>query len=516
MNDRASWALEAFVYCLAGAVIVTIGAANLFSPFGPDQAVVFHGAKLLDQGAIYYVDYWDNKQPGLYILYMLAGRAFGFSEFGIHLLELLWMLAFAALLMWTLRSAFRLPWLSAVVPVATIGVYYGLAGESELTQLEFLVSFPLFAQVACLLWAQRHPKALPVLYFASGLFAGVAVLFKLMLAPLCVGLWLVALIYLLRARDEGVVALAFRAVLPAALGVVLALGAVVLLYAQWGHLDELIWTAFVYPPQALASAPLASKSRLVTAAAFFMSGFAPWAVFALLAAVSWIWQRRDLPGALMLTWLVIGTGLFVIQRVSWWQYHTLVVLFPAGVLAVMGIDRLSEWLGGESGAGATRRAVLAGLLALTATAALADPLVRKAQPLLSDVVITKKTVRFYQSRPRVSEHYGLMRRGVRFLLSPDALPGPIYAFGNAMVYEFSGRASAHRTAGSSWKFYLPEQIDDILASLDRQRAAYVFVDRLDQKLFRLRPKVGAYLERQYIHDHTDASGTWFRRRASTD
>jgi hypothetical protein len=507
---------EACAYCLASAVVVVIGAANLYLPFGPDQALIFHGAKLLDEGAVYYVDYWDNKQPGLYWFYLVAGRAFGFSEFGIHMLELLWMLAFAVVLMTMLRGAFRRPWLSAFAPVATIGVYYGLARENELTQLEFLVSFPLFALVLCLIASHRRPKAMLAFYFASGLLAGVAVLFKLLLAPLCVGLWLFALVWHYRTHGSSIAELALRAVLPAALGVALVLGSIVLLYARLGHLDDLLWTAFVYPPQALAFSPPASKTRLITAAAFFLSGFAPWVGFALFASALWLWRRKDLLSALMLTWCVVGVALFLVQQVSWWHYHTLLVLFPAGILAVLGIDRLCDWLVGAELGRAARRDVLAALLVLTATADLFDATVRKAQPLLSSVAVTGEGVRGYQFQARVSEHYGRIQRGVEFLLQPDALPGPIYAFGNAMVYEFSGRASAHRTGGSSWEFYLPEQIDDILASLDRLQAPYVFVDRLDHKLFRLRPKVTAYLNAHYVVHHTDESGTWLYRRDLTE
>jgi len=512
MNRRYAWVIEACVYGFALAVVVAMGMANLYLPFGRDQALYFYGAKVIDQGADYYVDFWDNKPPGLYYFYLLAGRSFGFSEFGVHMFELLWMLVFAVILMLTLRSAFQRPWMSAFVPVTTIAVYYAMAGEHELTQLEFIVSLPLFCLVLCLLAAHRHRKAMPHLYFISGLLAGVAVVFKLMLAPLCVGLWLIALAYQFRSCGVALTFLVVRGVLPAGLGVALVLGCVVLPFALRGHLDELIWTSFIYPPEALEYAPAASKSRLVTASAFFMSGIAPWALFAAAATVFWVRGERDLLSALMLVWFVIGIGLFIVQRFSWWQHHTFVMLFPAGLLAVIGIDRLVSWIGDEASMKASLRAVIAGLLALTATVGLSESLIAKAQPLLSTTVMLGRGVWGYQSLVRVSEHYGRLRRGVQFLLGADALPGPIYVFGNAMAYEFSGRAAAHPTVGSSWKFYLPGQIDDILQTLDREQTPYVLVDRTEVILFRLRPQIAAYLDDCYVLLHTDDSGMWFRRR----
>lgn len=513
MTGRGRWAAEASVYVAAMAVVAAMGLSNLYYPFGPDQAVLTYGAKQMSHGAIYYVDYWDNKQPGLYWFYLLAGRLFGFSESRVHLLELIWMLSFAAVLMATLRGAFRLRWLSAFVPAASIGVYYGIASESELTQLEFLVAFPLFVFVLCLAWAQRKPRLIPVLYFASGLLAGVTVVFKLLLAALCVAVWLVALFYLWRGLRLSIVTLLVRAVLPASAGVVLVLGAVVLLYVHWGHLDALLWTAFVYPPKALAIAPLASKSRLLTAAGFFLSGTAPWALFALFAVGAWLRNDRDLMGALMLAWIVAGTGLFLIQRFSWWHYHTLLILLPVGFMAVVGIDRLCAWLNAGDRLGLVRQTAVAAIFAVTASAGLAGHLYRKALPLMSEMVLMHRDARTYQTK--VGQEYRLMWKGTRFLRAPDALPGPVYAFGSAIVHAFTDRPSPHSIPGSAWAFLLPGQIDDILATLDRKQVPYIFIDRNDARLFRMRPRIAKYLQSKYTRLRRDDSGTWYVRRDLT-
>jgi hypothetical protein len=57
--------------------------ARLAYPFHGDQAMFILGARVLAEGGTLYVDYWDFKQPGIYLIYFLAGRLFGFNEIGI-------------------------------------------------------------------------------------------------------------------------------------------------------------------------------------------------------------------------------------------------------------------------------------------------------------------------------------------------------------------------------------------------------------------------------------------------
>ena len=91
-----------------------------------------------------YVDFWDNKMPGLFRFYFLAGELFGYTELGVHILELIWMSTFALVLMVALRRYYYFPWLSAVAPVAVISVYYVSSEPFLLTQLEILVALLIF------------------------------------------------------------------------------------------------------------------------------------------------------------------------------------------------------------------------------------------------------------------------------------------------------------------------------------------------------------------------------------
>jgi len=255
-------------------------------------------------------------------------------------------------------------------------------------------------------------------------------------------------------------------------------------------------------------------TRLATAGGFFISGVAPWALFALVAAGVWLRRDRDLPGALMLTWLVAGAGLFLVQRFSWWYYHTLLVLLPVGVLAVMGIDRLCAWLDADGRFGTRRATLVAAVFAFTASAGLTDDFIRKARPMLSEIVMQKNGVRFYQTE--VSREYRRLSATVRFLRSPDARPGPIYAFGHPMIHVFSGRPSPHHTLGWTWRWLIPQQIDEILRSLDHHQVPYVFLEAMRTDMSRQNPKIIAYLESRYVRHHRDESGIWYERRAETE
>lgn len=522
--------LEAGWYGFGFAVVLALGLVNLYYPFGADQAVFFYGAIEMDKGAALYVDYWDNKQPGLYAFYLLACRLFGFSEFGVHLLELIWMMAFAVVLMITLRPYLRAPWLSALAPAATIGVYYATAGEFELTQLEMIVAFPLYLSAWCALRALDltkdgpSAKVMVTLFFFSGFFAGTAALFKLLLAPIPVAFWLMASAFLLLERRAKLLNLAARLWLPVALGVALPLGAVVFWFWQAGTLQELLWTSFVYPPQALESSPPAPGTRLVTATAFLVKSTAPWLLFVAVALVTWLRTRgreRDGPLAAMMTaWLVLAGVLFLIQRFSWWQYHMMLLFAPCGVLAICGIDKLTAFFsrfitfGGAQRSGWRGIKVLpamacAALFSLPPTASLTNPFLIKANPLVSGAFIQRGGVQEYQWR--VSETYERLRKGSGFLTLPSARPGPIFVFGSAMVYQFTGRKSPHTTPGSAWEYYLPSQTREMLAGFDEQQVPYILVGKNDMKLFRLRPQIAAYLYKNYRVLKRDDSGIWYER-----
>lgn len=524
--------LEAGWYILGFAVFLALGAVNLVYPFGDDQAVLFFAANELDQGARLYVEYWGNKQPGLYFFYLWACRLFDFSELGVRLLELIWLSVFAIVLMVTLRSSLQARWLSALAPLATLGLYYATAQQDELTQLEILVALPLYLVAWSSLQAvvsEEKPggKAeaslagrMVLLFFFSGLCAAVATLFKLLLAPIAVAFWLIASFYLLRDGRTSLPGLIVRVWIPVAAGVILPFVAVVLWFWQIGALRELLWTAFFYPPEAYITAPGASKTRLVTASAFVLKNSAPWLLFVAVTTVLWFRKPASRLVTMMLIWGLLAIGLFLIQRFSWWPYHTLLLFTPLGILAVIGIDHVAHYvsrfldfsllLRQSRIAGYATPAMLSTLLvALPPTASLTGPFLTKAQILISETMISGFGVKTYQWKVDPRQKYLYMSG--RFLVEPTTRPGPIYSFGSALVYRNTGRRSAHRTAGFSWEFFVPSQIDEILEALEATETPYIFVEYGTSKLYERHPKVARYLRTQYRRMKKDDSGVWFER-----
>ena len=98
-SSRHSLRFDLSCYALALAVIVAVGALNIIYPFVADQVIALTAARTLDQGGVLYVDFWDNKMPGLFWFYRIAGELFGYDETGVHTLELIWMTAFAVIMM---------------------------------------------------------------------------------------------------------------------------------------------------------------------------------------------------------------------------------------------------------------------------------------------------------------------------------------------------------------------------------------------------------------------------------
>src|SRR5467141_2357293 len=99
------------------AAVLLIGLIHIAYPFDGDQALFTEGALKISRGAVLYRDFWDIKQPGIFVFYLLGGLIFGFNELGIHVFELIYLLILGGVLLVTIRGRIENRSLSALIPV---------------------------------------------------------------------------------------------------------------------------------------------------------------------------------------------------------------------------------------------------------------------------------------------------------------------------------------------------------------------------------------------------------------
>jgi hypothetical protein len=281
-------------------VVALLGVVHLPHPFGGDQALFLYGAERLSEGEVLYLDFWDNKQPGLYTFFLAGGTLFGFTEGGIHLLELLTLLLLAGIAAWSFRDWVATPWLTALIPIATVGAYYCAADAWCMTQLEILIGLPL---LVCLILVAR-PSASMWGWFFSGIAGGVAIWFKLILVPLPAAIWLTALFF--DARDAGFQnrRLLRERLAPLLAGLSFALGAVVLVAIIQGNLAALLWASFGYPLEVVGKLEPVPVHRLLQSGQWWVRHFGPWILLSIAAVMPLRQSLKERRTVLLLAWVM--------------------------------------------------------------------------------------------------------------------------------------------------------------------------------------------------------------------
>jgi hypothetical protein len=494
---------------IAGAaliVVVILGLTRLADPFHGDQSLFLQYGEALARGESLYVDRWDQKQPGVFIFYGLAATVFGASEIGVHLFELAYLLVFGVGLVLALRGWLRARWLAMLAPVVVIGTYYAVTGTWHLTQAEWLVTVPLFAGMwlAAAPWSTRSRRRIALA--GAGAAAGILVTFKLVLAPVILVGWALSLWTAdrpLTVRDV----IADR-VAPAAVGGAAVLGVVAAWLAATGSLPDAIWTAFVYPLVAAGELDGPPVTRLARSAAWFALVMAPWILLALAAGVRWRGRRIEWLTIQAIGWIVTGLIVIVIQRYSWWEYHFTLLFAPVALLALRGADGLIALTRGRRAVAASLgvallvvplaiggiRVALAGFAPLTILAVAGDP----------SAVLT------YQRAAR--EAYDEVWEDTRFLREPDARPGPVYVFGNALYVGLGERTQAIPIHGFSWELSVASQWATLADELAAAAPPYVFVDDDVAPLIAARsPATVRLLEDAYSVLRAGRDGDWYQR-----
>ena len=127
--------------------VLAMAAIHLPVPLTGDQGLYMYGAKELAAGKTLYLDFWDAKQPGVYLFYLLAGSLFGFTPIGLHVMETIWF-AMAAWCAYRLgKSASPDGLAPLVIPVLSAGTYFASVGAWHMSQPDGLMATPVVASI---------------------------------------------------------------------------------------------------------------------------------------------------------------------------------------------------------------------------------------------------------------------------------------------------------------------------------------------------------------------------------
>jgi hypothetical protein len=337
-----------------------------------------------------------------------------------------------------------------------------------------------------------------------------------MFLPIVLSFWLVFWLTLPRQSVSRNTFTLLRFGAPIFLGLQIPFIGALIYFARHEVLELALWTWFEYPIHLLREVP-PDVSQLKRGLKWFLVNFAPVMAFALVGISGSRARKRDFVTLNLMLWSVLGLVVILLQRLSWWPYHYMLLVVPLGLLATRGVDSL--WPHAQQilrPTGTWQSRVIFALTLILLFWPITSALVFKGVSIGRHGFALSKQQRFeYQAQ--VYPRYGRLSKEAAFLSEPTNLPGDIYVFGNTLYYYFSGRDPAIPLL--TWFRPLPEQWIQLLDALDESRPPYVFVGTYAFDEFRTTPRLLPYLEqtiprveKHYETFRTTKEGTWYMRR----
>jgi hypothetical protein len=499
--------------------ILIVGVARLPAPFTGDQALNMLMGRVVANGGAPYIDLWDLKHPGIFLFFAAGGAIFGFTEIGIHLFELLWMLALAVAVRLTAGMFLRSRVAAAMAPALTVGFYYAVAASVHLTQTEGIVGLPLLSSLVFAAAAVRRGSSRPVaLSFASGLSAGLVAMFKVPYVVLPMIFWAMALVESRRAQGVEIRQAMRRVALPAVGGLLIPVTATAAYLAQRGSLGVAWWTFVVYPRQAAAETPL-DLQLLREGTVWFARTFSLPLALAAVGVADRLRRGWDFLTLSLVAWIVIGALLIWAQVIGWWSYHYLLLLVPIGLLAAQGAETL---VAAARARGPVHRRAAATAVLLVLTLLSVSPL-RLAAHSVSEFArarplpLTPDAARGYQIQHDTAYAYGL--RTTSFLRASGSHPGPIYVFASPILYVLSDRPPAISML-ATWFDPTSEAWERMMKELMTAWPPYIYMaNGAIASLIAENPAISddarvlrSWLEHGYRELRPAAEGVWYLRR----
>ncbi len=472
-------------------LVAVFGVLTLWTPFSIDQALFAYGARTILADGVLYLDFWDIKQPGIFVFYALAGKIFGLHEVGVHLAELVWLLGAAAALGWLARRCLRHPAAVALAPLASLGVYFVFAAGEHRTQVEALVVLPLALALAASVGLADRPHSVGLGLLLGG-SAAIVGAFKLLYLAFPAAFFMIVAIALVRSQGERAGGLLIRIAAWSLLGLVVAWLPLVAYFVAHDALRELLWTSFGYPTETLQDVAAAPLARLQASSLWALGVYLGWLPLVSLGVVGIGRTRRWSVALGVALYLVLGCVLIFVQKTSWWEYHLVLLFPPLGLLAAIGLDSL---LTGLRRLGWQDRtiAVVTTLVLLPALGSVALASAERARIVAEARAVTTDAALAVRLDPEYLEIW----EGTRFLREAG-WPGSLYVFGDPRILWLSGRRQSIPVHGHGWE-HLPKRMWDRLPSeLLAAEPAYVFVTDYNWELLQRRaPELREALERLY-------------------
>jgi hypothetical protein len=500
----------------AFAAIATLAVLTIFLPYSGDQALFARGAREIAHGAVYYRDFWDIKQPGVFWWFTGAGAIAGYGSVAVHVVEAVYLLAFAVVVRIAVRGRQRHVVLEPLVPLVAVGFYYLTATAPDRTIPEILAAFPLFVSLYLAVLAVERPERAVTWLALSGAAGGITCLFKLVYAPIVAAFWIVALVVLHRraarpARDLGAagVAAIVAALLPLA-------GAAA--YFAVAHAGRITFdTTFVYPPQVSRTSTMHTTALARTLVKLTVEDYGVLIVLAGAGLVVRPWRRWNPFTVMLVAWVIVGALIIVPQK--WNSYQREQLLVPLAVLAVFGVDALwSAWRtrGASTGARVVRVGVI--VVAVVLLASSARVLARNTRDLARNGFA--RTAADRDAIRRSYSEYRELEDDVRAVAPvPGRAHAPIYVIGHPLVYELLDRNQAIALNGWGPEQWVGDQFDQLREQLGCAMPAALYVDNFSHTTIEERsPATWRFVTSRYrsvraSHDTGGFGLTLYTRRA---
>jgi len=462
------------MFLLAAVLLAPI----LTYPFGRDQGVFAAVADVIARGGAPYRDAWEIKPPAIYYLFWSSFALFGRSMLAPRLLDFLWTLAAAGVLVFIGKRLCSV-WAGAAGSLCFI-TYYALGFDFwHTTQCDGFTSLPIILSAAAMLAAEDRRS--PWLALASGALVGIAVAFKFTLGAF---LLVPCLAAFLSPQET------MRARIGRAASYVLGCGVVILLVALLMHavgaLRDMIAIVFTWNVEyAKLSSRVPSVIKVPYQTFRFFLGREYWILRLIgLLSLMGIFDLARRPELGRLRWavpiwmLVMLLGVWVQDKYH--AYHWLPAVPPLGLLAGLGLAAVWHWLrrvAPARAAGALTAAAVAGIIALVAV----TYGLHFARPI--DYALGRL------SREQFLHDFGTYGRGdfslvadlqLASLLGHKTGPGdPLYIWGfEPVVYFLADRPPASRFITvqplvTPWS--PPEWRSELIRDLERTRPPYIVV-----------------------------------------